>query len=112
MSDPLKSWRGSDVPVPVQTEMENLRRGLDNAIPPKRDANRNLLIATWNIKAFSSLTNAWTASSNDSPKRDWRALWATTEIVSRFDVIAILLSHKAELIKLHQIENAFEFRAE
>jgi len=30
----------------------------------------------------------------------------------RFDVIAILLSHKAELIKLHQIENAFEFRAE
>ena len=30
----------------------------------------------------------------------------------RFDVIAILLSRKAELIKLHQIENAFAFRAE
>ena len=28
----------------------------------------------------------------------------------RFDVIAIFLSSKSELIKLHQIENAFEFR--
>jgi endonuclease/exonuclease/phosphatase family metal-dependent hydrolase len=26
---------------------------------------------------------------NDSPKRDYRALWAITEIVSRFDVIAL-----------------------
>jgi putative endonuclease len=30
----------------------------------------------------------------------------------RFDVIAILLSSKSELIELRQIENAFEFRAD
>jgi endonuclease/exonuclease/phosphatase family metal-dependent hydrolase len=35
------------------------------------------------------LTRKWTASPDDSPKRDHRALWAITEIVSRFDVVAI-----------------------
>lgn len=69
--------------------METLRQSLDNSINPKRATNRNLLIATWNIKAFASLTRKWTASGNDSPKRDLRALWAITEIVSRFDVVAI-----------------------
>jgi len=69
--------------------METLRQSLDAAVPPKRATNRNLLIGTWNIKAFSSLTQKWTASNNDSPKRDRRALWAITEIISRFDVIAV-----------------------
>jgi len=89
MSKPLESWRGVTVPDPVKTEMEALRQGLDAVIPRKRDVSRNLLIATWNIKAFSSLTEKWLADGADSPKRDWRALWAITEIVSRFDVIAI-----------------------
>ena len=89
MSEPLPSWRGSDVPNPVATEMETLRQSLDAVIPPKRTADRNLVVGTWNIKAFASLTNAWTATGNQSPKRDWRALWAITEIVSRYDVIAI-----------------------
>ncbi len=89
MSDPLPSWQDSGVPPPVRTEMESLRAALDTAIPQKRAADRNLLIGTWNIKAFASLSRKWTASGSDSPKRDWRALWAITEIVSRFDVIAI-----------------------
>ncbi len=89
MSGPLPSWRDSAVPNPVRSEMETLRQMLDNAIPPKRATNRNLLIGTWNIKAFASLTREWTATGNVSPKRDQRALWAITEIVSRFDVIAI-----------------------
>lgn len=69
--------------------METLRQALDDAVPPKRATNRNLLIGTWNIKAFASLTRKWTASGNDAPKRDLRGLWAITEIVSRFDVVAI-----------------------
>ena len=35
----------------------------------------------------------------DSPKRDWRAMWAITEIVSRFDVIAIQEA-KGDLVAL------------
>ncbi|MDX1484486.1 MAG: endonuclease/exonuclease/phosphatase family protein [Alphaproteobacteria bacterium] len=89
MSDPLPSWRGSDVPNPIRSEMEHLRAALDNDVPPKRAVNRNLLIGTWNIKAFSSLTRKWTAAGNDSPKRDYRGLWAITEIMSRFDVVAV-----------------------
>lgn len=89
MSNPLPSWRDPGVPNPVASEMESLRTALDGTISPKRATSRNLLIGTWNIKAFSSLTDAWTASDDDHPKRDWRALWAITEIVSRFDVIAI-----------------------
>jgi len=89
MSKPLPSLTGAATPKTVRDEMINLRHALDVGIPPKRDASRNLLIATWNLKAFSSLTEKWTATGNDSPKRDYRALWAITEIVSRFDVIAL-----------------------
>jgi len=46
-------------------------------------------MASWNIKAFSSLTKKWISGNNDSPKRDFYALQVITEIVSRFDVIAI-----------------------
>jgi len=89
MSEPLPSWRDSNVPDPIESEMNIIRHALDLEIPPKRDVSRNLLIGTWNIKAFSSLTRKWTSAGSDSPKRDYRALWAITEIVSRFDVIAI-----------------------
>ena len=89
MSEPLPSWRDPTVPNPVQSEMETLRQKLDLDVPAKRDVSRNLLIATWNIKAFSSLTEKWLAEDDDSPKRDYRGLWAITEIISRFDVIAL-----------------------
>ncbi len=89
MSDPLPLLSDPRTPQTVRAEMEALRAALDLAIPPKRTAARNLLIATWNLKAFGSLSEKWTATGNDSPKRDYRALWAITEIISRFDVIAL-----------------------
>jgi exonuclease III len=90
MSNALPSWQSGGVPQPIRNEMEALRESLDGVVPQKRSADRNLLVGTWNIKAFASLTDdKWTAGSGDSPKRDRRALWAITEIVSRFDVVAI-----------------------
>ncbi|GJL90628.1 endonuclease/exonuclease/phosphatase family protein [Hyphococcus sp.] len=89
MSKPLIAWDSAGAPTIVRAEMNALRQSLDAAIPPKRDVNRNLLVGTWNIKSFSSLSEKWLAEDNDSPKRDWRALWAITEIISRFDVIAV-----------------------
>ena len=79
----------TDAPPPhIQTELQTLRTALDRAIPPKA-LDRNLLLATWNLRAFGGLTETWQASQNDSPKRDLHALRCIAEIVSRFDVVAV-----------------------
>lgn len=74
-------------PGHVLRDYSDLVNALDNDMPKK--TNNNLLIATWNIKVFSSLTKKWLSDSNDSPRRDFTAIQTITEIVSRFDVIAI-----------------------
>ena len=89
MSEALPDLSLPDTPAPVRDDMTRLRTALDTVIPPKRDTLRNLLIATWNIREFSGLTEKWFASGSDTPKRDWRGLWAIVEIISRFDVIAV-----------------------
>jgi endonuclease/exonuclease/phosphatase family metal-dependent hydrolase len=78
-------------PQNVQTEIDQLHALLDSTIPAKRDEpnNPNLLVATWNIKRFGSLTRKWTSGDGDSPKRDQRSLLGINEIIKRFDVIAI-----------------------
>ncbi len=74
-------------PQYVQNDLDSISAALDDRVPAK--AADNLLIASWNIRAFSSLTRKWTATGNDSPKRDLRGLRAIIEVLSRFDVIAI-----------------------
>jgi endonuclease/exonuclease/phosphatase family metal-dependent hydrolase len=75
-------------PAKVRAELEKLRARLDETIPAKR-LDENLLIATWNLRAFGGLTDKWTASTGDTPKRDLRSVRSIAEIISRFDVIAI-----------------------
>lgn len=75
-------------PIAVTRDINALRAQLDNVVPGKR-TGRNLLIATWNIRAFASLTREWTAGANASPKRDLRGLLAIGEIIRRFDVVAL-----------------------
>jgi endonuclease/exonuclease/phosphatase family metal-dependent hydrolase len=69
--------------------MAALRAALDETVPRKRPLGRNLLVGTWNLKNFGSLTEQWLAGPNDTPKRDFRGLWAVAEIISRFDVVAL-----------------------
>lgn len=79
----------TDLPPPaIAKDMAALSACLDQRVPRKK-AGDNLLIATWNLRAFASLTREWTAGTKDSPKRDLRGLLAIGEIVRRFDVIAI-----------------------
>ncbi|WP_370322625.1 endonuclease/exonuclease/phosphatase family protein [Oricola sp.] len=78
-----------DVPEAAIEEMREYSAYLDGIIPPKREVDRNILIATWNIAHFRSLTRKWKGGLHDSPKRDYRCLWAITEILSRFDVVAV-----------------------
>ena len=75
-------------PSAVQADIETLRQTLSDRVPSKR-LDENLLIATWNIRGFASLTREWTAGDADSPKHDLRGLLAIGEIIRRFDVIAV-----------------------
>jgi endonuclease/exonuclease/phosphatase family metal-dependent hydrolase len=69
-------------------DLVELQTELDGHLPAKIP-DRNLLIATWNLRAFGDLTESWKSKESDSPKRNWHALRCIAEIVSRFDVIAI-----------------------
>ncbi len=75
-------------PAAAANELNAFRQHLDTLLPRKQEGE-NLLIATWNIRAFGSLTRAWTAGEGDTPKRDLRAILSIAEIVRHFDVIAI-----------------------
>ncbi|MFV0276774.1 MAG: endonuclease/exonuclease/phosphatase family protein, partial [Parahaliea sp.] len=75
-------------PSGIVNELNGLNLALDSAIPAKQPG-KNLLIASWNIRSFGSLTRKWTASANDSPKLVLRGLRTSIEIISRFDVIAL-----------------------
>lgn len=79
----------TDPPPPeVTVELQKLRIALDEVIPRKQ-LDFNLLIATWNLRAFGGLTKKWQSAKHDSPKRNMHALRCITEIISRFDVVAL-----------------------
>ncbi len=75
-------------PAEVIKNLQLLKDDLDIKLPSKQ-LDKNLLIATWNIRAFGNLTRKWDSDDNDSPKRDLHAILCIAEIIKRFDVIAI-----------------------
>ncbi len=75
-------------PAAIAAQLADLSSALDVAIPA-RQLDRNLMVATWNLRAFGGLTDRWVATGDDSPKRDLAGLRAIGEIVARFDVIAL-----------------------
>jgi endonuclease/exonuclease/phosphatase family metal-dependent hydrolase len=75
-------------PTDVLEQVATLSNALDAAIPPRR-LDDNLLIATWNLRAFGDVTEKWRSEKGDSPQRDLLSVRCIKEIVSRFDVIAI-----------------------
>lgn len=77
-------------PDDVEAMLAALRAGLDDpdrGVPPKRPGN--LLIGTWNVRAFGGITEKWISGKDDSPKRNLADVAAIAEVVSRFDVTAI-----------------------
>ena len=48
-------------PEGVAADLERLRSALDEEVPAKA-FDRNLLIATWNVRAFGDLTEKWVSS--------------------------------------------------
>lgn len=76
------------MPLDVAENLANLREDLDQKVPFK-ELDRNLLIATWNIRGFGNLTRKWHSDTKDSPRRDLHSIFCIAEILSRFDVIAV-----------------------
>jgi endonuclease/exonuclease/phosphatase family metal-dependent hydrolase len=56
---------------------------------PAKQLDRNLLVGTWNLRAFGGLTEKWRSEAGDEPIRDLFDLRCVAEVVSRFDVVAI-----------------------
>lgn len=75
-------------PGEVSEELDALIQRLDDVAPEKEIA-RNLLLASWNLRAFGSLTDKWTSTPQDAPKRDRRSVVAIAEVIRRFDVMAV-----------------------
>ena len=75
-------------PVPLDAKLLELRTALDAEIPAKQ-LDRNLLVATWNLRAFGDVTDKWRAEQGDEPRRDLFDVRCIAEIVSRFDVVGI-----------------------
>jgi endonuclease/exonuclease/phosphatase family metal-dependent hydrolase len=69
--------------------LRELALELDAAVPAKI-LDRNLLIATWNVRQFSRVNKRWATSAGQSPKRNLQDLCCIAEIVSRFDVVALV----------------------
>jgi endonuclease/exonuclease/phosphatase family metal-dependent hydrolase len=70
-----------------EEDVERIRRAVAQELPDKTASN--LLIGTWNIRAFGDLTGKWEAGPRDRPKRDWHAVACIAEVVRRFDVTAV-----------------------
>ena len=76
------------LPIEVAENLAELRDDLDQKVPFK-ELDRNLLIATWNIRGFGNFTRKWMSEDKDSPRRDLHSVFCIAEILSRFDVIAV-----------------------
>lgn len=75
-------------PQSIQDNLTDLKADLDLKIPPKK-LEKNLLIATLNIRAFGDITRKAESNKTDSPKRDFHSILCIAEIIKRFDVVAI-----------------------
>ncbi len=82
-------WHGvvGVVPAAVGRELEALGAAVAAVVPAKADDN--LLIGTWNVRAFGGLSATWAVSASQSPRRDWRAVACVARIVEHFDVLAL-----------------------
>jgi endonuclease/exonuclease/phosphatase family metal-dependent hydrolase len=75
-------------PKATREELAKLEAGLDAEVPARR-LDRNLLVATWNVRDFGGMSDTWERGAKDSPKRNMADALAIAAILSRFDVVAV-----------------------
>lgn len=75
-------------PQTVATRLDRWNAVLDEAVSAKSEGP-NLLVATWNLRAFGDLTKAWTTAEGLSPKRNFADVQFIAAVIRRFDVVAV-----------------------
>ena len=97
-------------PADVAAEVTAFVAALDQVIPAKQ--NQNLLIGTWNVRAFNRLTPKWRSVAGESPLRDLSNVLCIAETLRRFDVVAIQEvgpDAEAFLATLHALGSGWAF---
>jgi endonuclease/exonuclease/phosphatase family metal-dependent hydrolase len=79
----------SSPPAAARADLVALRASLDASPIPPKSLDRNVLIATWNVRAFGKVLPKWESATGDSPRRNLRDILCLAEIFSRFDVVAL-----------------------
>ena len=72
----------------VAEDLVRLKRRIIASRIPEKIIDQNLIIGTWNIRAFGEIIKNWDDSPANS-KRNLRAMVYIAEIIRKFDVIAI-----------------------
>ena len=75
-------------PDDVAARVAAFAPALDQVVAAK-ELDRNLLVGSWNLRAFGGLTKKWQSAADDSPKRDLADVLAIATVLSRFDVVAV-----------------------
>ncbi|MDY0020575.1 MAG: endonuclease/exonuclease/phosphatase family protein [Anaerolineae bacterium] len=75
-------------PRPAVEDIARLRRRIAASGLPGKLTDRNLLIGTWNIRAFGRVYEKWDENLG-SPKRNLRATASIAEVIRQLDVVAI-----------------------
>jgi Endonuclease/Exonuclease/phosphatase family len=78
----------ANYPRTVVEDIARLRRRIYASGIPEKRTDKNLLIGTWNVRAFGEVFPQW-GENPASPKRNYRALATIAEVARGFDVIAI-----------------------
>jgi endonuclease/exonuclease/phosphatase family metal-dependent hydrolase len=76
-------------PSATTDALSKLSTALDQEIPAKHKG-KNLLIGTWNLRQFGRITKRWVPGPRDNPKRNLQDLCCIAEVISRFDVCALV----------------------
>jgi endonuclease/exonuclease/phosphatase family metal-dependent hydrolase len=76
------------VPPAVVAEVARLDAALDGVIPVKAP-NENIVIGTWNLRAFADLTKAWETPAGASPVRNFADATYIATFIRRCDVVAV-----------------------
>ncbi len=77
-----------DYPPVVAQDIARLRRRIEASKVPHKATDQNLLVATWNVRAFGAVFESFDENLG-SPKRNLRGLAYLAEVIRHFDVVAL-----------------------